>query len=61
MSEAVDHKNAIRMLLRSFFPERDCITMVWSAAVCGAPNLSRTPHAERQTLTLFARLCRCAR
>jgi len=28
MSEAVEQKNAVRMLIRNFFPERDCVTMV---------------------------------
>jgi hypothetical protein len=28
LGEAVEGKNAIRLLLRSFFPERDCLTMV---------------------------------
>lgn len=32
MSEAAEQKNAVRMLLRSFFPERDCVTMVRPAA-----------------------------
>lgn len=28
MGDAADAKNAVRLLLRSFFPERDCLTMV---------------------------------
>ena len=28
VSEATEAKNAVRMLLRNFFPERDCVTMV---------------------------------
>jgi hypothetical protein len=28
MSEATESKNAVRMLIRNFFPERDCVTMV---------------------------------
>jgi hypothetical protein len=28
MSETAEQKNAVRMLLRNFFPERDCVTMV---------------------------------
>lgn len=28
LSEAVEAKNAVRMLIRNFFPERDCVTMV---------------------------------
>lgn len=28
VSEATEAKNAVRMLIRSFFPERDCVTLV---------------------------------
>jgi hypothetical protein len=28
LSEAVEARNSVRMLLRTFFPERDCVTMV---------------------------------
>lgn len=28
LSEATEQKNAVRMLIRNFFPERDCVTMV---------------------------------
>lgn len=32
-SDAVEQKNAVRVMLRSFFPERDCVTMVRVAVV----------------------------
>lgn len=28
LSEAIEQKNAVRLLLRNFFPDRDCLTMV---------------------------------
>ena len=63
LTEAIESKNAVRMLLRNFFPERDCITMVRPvsdekalAALATIPNESLRPEFRAQIEAMRKRL-----
>lgn len=46
-SDAVEQKNAVRVMLRNFFPERDCVTMVRPVADEAAlVDLARAPRSS---------------
>lgn len=70
-SDAVEQKNAVRAMLRSFFPERDCYTLVTrahpltrpaprTAVVTGAVAVQVRPVADEAQLAELSSLPRSA-